>query len=428
MRKIISSLLIIISSLSTIYGQPIGVLEVINTSMQDLRLTAIQQNIDFNQSLNYKLPLLRKAEIRLGFNGNITADSLDGGLINEDYFALNFSTNNFKEMRLQKAIQEAQSEVYRAEYQAILNQAIYERYQTLTTLYFNQTLQTERAKLSKLLAEKEGILRLSIEQGLNIRFKDIMDTENDKALLVAALLDYDNNIALQNQRVKQFLNINTELTITIDYQDFINEKNIELIVKNLKNNPSSQHPIVGVKAYQASFSEAEARLENAQNRQIFNFVQLGYNYLNYTPTPLKRFNPSNDIAFRVGLALPLPSNNNLKRAQSALRQKEDELNIGLAQSTQTKNTDNQYIKIENIIKNIRLATLTRQESLITKALNSEKVLAQLSAQETLDLKIADLKATIKQLELRSELTTEYLRFLEFTGTFVRERGKDFLKN
>jgi hypothetical protein len=52
----------------------------------------------------------------------------------------------------------------------------------------------------------------------------------------------------------------------------------------------------------------------------------------------------------------------------------------------------------------------------------------LAATEVLDLKIADLKSSLKQLELQSELTNEYLRFLELTGAFAREKEKNFLGN
>jgi hypothetical protein len=289
-------------------------------------------------------------------------------------------------------------------------------------------LSTERVKLQKLLQDKEQLLRLSLEQGINIRFKDIMDTETDKTVLANALLDYENNIALQEQRIRQFLNFDANQTLVFDFQDFINPNSIELNVKSIRKDSNFLHPIIAFRQKQAEFSAAEYRLENAQNRQVFNFLQLGYNYLNYSPTPLKRFNPSNDIAIRLGLTVPLPANNNLKRAQTALKQKEDEQNTILTQVQQSKNIDIQYVKIENILKTLRANEQNRNESLITKALKSDKILSQLTAYEILDLKIADFKFTLKQLELQIELSNEYLRFLELTGAFARGKEKNFLGN
>jgi hypothetical protein len=59
---------------------------------------------------------------------------------------------------------------------------------------------------------------------------------------------------------------------------------------------------------------------------------------------------------------------------------------------------------------------------------NNKILSQLAANEILDLKIADLKSSLKQFELQSELCNEYLRFLELTGAFAREKEKNFLIN
>jgi hypothetical protein len=428
MFKKIFFIFLIIVSFSAAYAQKITITQVVSSAMRDVKLSVNQQNLAFNQGLNYKLPLLRKVDVRVGTNGNLTADTLDGGLINEDYFALVLSTNNFKEMRLQRALKEAQSNIYTTENQYIVNQILYERYQTIATIFHTKTLSIERAKLQKLLQEKEQVLRLSLEQGLNIRFKDIMDTEADKTVLANALLDYENNIALQEQRIRQFLNFDANQPLDFDFQDFINQNSIELMVKSIKKDSNFVHPIIAFRQKQAEFSAAEYRLENAQNRQIFNFVQFGYNYLNYEPIALKRFNPSNDIAIRLGLTVPLPANNNLKRAQTALKQKEDEQNTILAQAQQTKSIDIQYVKIENILKSLRLNEQNRNESLITKALKSDKILSQLAATEVLDLKIGDLKSSLKQLELQTELTNEYLRFLELTGAFAREKEKNFLGN
>ncbi len=418
----------IIYSLSDAYAQKITISQVVSSAMRDAKLSVNQQNLSFNQGLNYKLPLLRKVDVRVGTNGNLTADTLDGGLVNEDYFALVLSTNNFKEMRLQRALQQAQSNIYIAENQYLSNQIIYERYQTIATIFHAKTLSEARFKLQQLLQDKEQILRLSLEQGLNIRFKDIMDTETDKTALANALLDYENNIVIQEQRIRQFLNLNKNQTLDFDFQDFINPNSIELNVKSIKKDSNFLHPIIAFRQKQAEFSAAEYRLENAQNRQIFNFLQFGYNYLNYAPTPLKRFNPSNDIAVRLGLTVPLPANNNLKRAQTALKQKEDEQNTILAQAQQSKSIDIQYVKIENILKSLRLNEQNSKESLITKALKSDKILSQLTANEILDLKITALKMSLKQIELQSELSNEYLRFLELTGAFVREKEKNFLGN
>jgi hypothetical protein len=243
--------------------------------------------------------------------------------------------------------------------------------------------------------------------------------------LGSALVDYENNVNYQLQRIKQFLKIKNDLTI--DYQAFISidsiEKNIEVLQKDL----AVLHPNTALRFAQMKYSAAESAYENARDRNIFSYFQAGYDQTAYDQVALTKFKPANNIAFRLGLTVPLPSNNNLKRSKAALQQKEDEQNTILTRQLQQKSTDNQLIRIENLLKTHRLNEKAIKESLIQKLLNNATLMQQTSPMEVLDLKISMKKMQVRSLEIAYQITTEYVRYLDLTGAMSFYPKRNFLK-
>ncbi len=426
MKKIV--LFIFINTLlSNIYAQKISVESILASAEYDDRVAGSKQNMTFAAGLNYRLPILKKVDLRLGINGNLTNDTLDGKWRNEDFYALSISTNNFREMRLQRALKPAQINIYTNEKQVFLQQVLLERYQSILSIFYGQKLYEERSRLKKLLSEKENIVRLSLEQGVDIRFKDIMDTENDKNALASALLEYENNIFFQEQRIRQYVKIADSQEVVIDFDAFISTDQIEKEVTTLKINKAFTHPLFALRDAQTAYSTAEYLLEKAQNKQFFTFFQVAYNPLAYSPIESKKFKALNDVNFRLGLTIPLPANNNLKKSKTALQQKEDEQIAILARQSQAKIVDIQYIKVENILKSLRLNDKNAKESLIKKMLDNAKLLAQITPIEVLDLNIAQRKLELRSIEISADLTNEYLRLLDMTGALSVYKNKNFLK-
>ena len=426
MKKIVF-FIFINTLLSSIYAQKINVESILISVKNDDRVFGNNQNSTFATGLDYRLPILKKVDLRLGINGNLTSDTLDGRWRNEDFYALSISTNNFREMRLQRALKPAQLSIYSAENQVFVQQAMMERYQSILSIFYGKKLYEERSRLKKLLTEKEDVLRLSLEQGLDIRFKDIVDTENDKNALASALLDYENNVFFQEQRIRQYLKLADNQAIEIDFDGFILPEQIEKEVAKLKINQALSHPLFALREAQTNYSLAEYRLEKAQNRQIFSFLQVAYNPLAYEPLVSKRFRALNDVNWRLGLTVPLPANNNFRNSKTALQQKEDEQNAILTKQLQAKLVDVQYIKVQNLLKSLHLNEKNTKESLIKKMLDNPKVLAQITPVEVLDLNIAQRKLELRNIEISSDLSNEYLRLLDMTGAMSIYKNRNFLK-
>lgn len=406
------------------YAQKLSMDEVLRSITADEKIINNNTLKTFAQGLNYKLPFMRKIDVRFGINGNLTADSLDGGLRNEDYYAINLATNNWKEMKLQRAIQPAQVNVYAVENQVFLHQALVERYQSLANIYFSKQLYEKKSELLEILSSKTEILKITLNQGENIRIKDIVDIENDRNSITKSLFEYQNIAAYNQQKIKSFMQ--EKDFETIDFQNFITIDDIEKNLATLQLGNAASHPNILLRQAQRDLSNAEFKYENARDRQIFNFLQIGYDNYAYQPDALKRYNPQNNFTIRVGLMYPLPSNNNLKRSQAALQLREDEQAINLTEKLQQRAADNQVVKIESLIKNYRLIEKNIAESLVQKLLNNETLLQQISSLEVIEMKISVYKLKLQNFELFSEICTEYLRYLDLSGNISKYQDRNFL--
>jgi hypothetical protein len=295
----------------------------------------------------------------------------------------------------------------------------------LVGVFYGKKILDERQKLRNLYDKKSNLLRLMIENGVDIKIKDVTDIEVDKGTINGAIVELENILNTQTFRLKQFLKQDTALNI--DFQYFIAPQKVADFVENYVTNKAIQLPQMSYRAAQIGLSEAELALENIQNRQIFSFFQIGYSRDNTDQILLKKFKANNNLTFRIGLTAPLAANNNLKRSEAALQLKEAVLNEQLASQLLLKSIDIQRVRLENTLRSYKITTKNLNESLIPKLLNNAAVTAQILPLELADLQIAQQKLTIRNIEVANELTMEYIRFLDISGALIQYRNNNFLK-
>jgi hypothetical protein len=425
MKKILLVIFIVIS-LSTTYAQNISIKDILATALTNERLQYNQQLIPLAQGLTFHIPLVKQIEARIGFNGSALGDSLYGYLRNEDTYGVQIGFNSFREIKQQKVLKQAQIGVFMSENRVFQQQALMDRYQSLIAVRFIQTALSERQKLDTLLRKKHDILRVMMEQGMDIKVKDVMDTEGDKNAVQLALLDLENDKRFQQSKIQQFLALKT--TVDLDFRDFIKLEKIAEVIGNQKLMPS-QYPSIMYKETKTQLATAQLDYVNAQNRQILNSARLGYdNPLYLEAEPPKKFNTLNNFSFRLGLTVPLVGNNNFKRSQALLDQRQAQNDADWARLQNQKALEIQYQKLENLLKQHRFYKETTAQNLIQKMLNNDKLLAQLTPLELVDLQINQQKLQVRTLEITEEITSEYLKLLELTGTLSSLPLKNYLSN
>lgn len=221
--------IIIIFYLSTsVPAQGIHIESIIHTADADSKLLVNQRTTEFINQQNFSLPLIREAEIRLGINGNATPNQLDGYLRNEDYYAIKISPNSLRERKYQRALKPAQADLYKSNDHMFMQEAIFERYQSIVKLYYAEIFIKEKSKLQPFLVKKSALLNEMLDQGLDIKFKDVVDVEYDKNDLLSSLFEYSNIVNEEHERIKRFLNVSD--SIFVDFDHFISSDEIRTIV------------------------------------------------------------------------------------------------------------------------------------------------------------------------------------------------------
>jgi hypothetical protein len=424
--KKIALLILITTSLSTSYAQKIQTKDVLTTALTDERLQYNQQLVPFAQGLTFHIPLVKQIEARIGFNGSALSDTLYGYIRNEDTYGVQIGFNNPLEIKQQKVLKQAQIGVYASENRVFEQLALMERYQSLVAVRFVQIDLEERQKLDTLLRKKHDILRIMMEKGMDIKVKDVMDTEGDKNAVQLTLLDLENENRFHQSKIQQFLANKT--MIELDFKNFITLEKIGEVIENQKLK-LSQYPFIAYKNTKLQLATTQLAYINSQNRQILNSARLGYdNPLYLEEQPPKRFNTLNNFSFRLGLTVPLVGNNNFKRSEALIKQREAQNEADWTSQQNQKNIDIQYLKLENLLKQHRFYKAQTEQNLIKKMLANDKLLAQITPLELVDLQITQQKLQVRTLEIAKDITSEYVKLLELTGALSTVPLKNYLSN
>lgn len=406
-------------------AQEVKIESIIQTANSDSKLLMNQRTADFISQQNFSLPWIREAELRLGINGNATADQLDGYLRNEDYYAIKISPNSLRERKYQRALKPAQADMYRSNDHIIMQEAIFERYQSIVILFFAQHFLTEKAMLQPLLAKKSELLNQMLDQGLDIRFKDVVDVEYDKNNLQSDLLEYSNIINEETERIKAYLKETGP--VNIDFNGFIQTEEIRKVVTAVDTSNISVSPEVIYTKYKAQLSLAELNYQKSKNKQIFSFFQAGYSPVVVSEAPKTKFNPSNDLTFRFGVNIPIAANNNLKRSEAAIQLYEDQNDAIRTQEKMRDEIALQKTKILQLIEAKDQWHKMFQESLIPRLLKNEAIKSQITPLEQVDMEIAIIKIKLEGLKLDDKITNEFIELLSLTGD-LNNTGKNHLQS
>lgn len=404
-------------------AQTLPIREILNSVENDEKYRANQRLELFTKGLTYHVPYIKKIEARFGVNGNALQDTLYGNIRNEDFYGLLISPNSLREIREQKRLKTAQINSYEAEKNLLRQNALFERYLALVPLIFAPQLRHERKLLDSFFQQKYLVVQKMLEQGIDIKIKDVMDTENDRNLLRLVLLELENGVINNEMKIRQF--VNNQNFQVIDFQNIISIAQIENWL-NMQVINTLAHPSLAFRAAETALADANFRVENAQNRQIFNFVQISYeNPILILEAPQKQ-KSVNNFSVRLGLSVPIVANNNLKKSESLLKAKEAQEIEQIMKNLNKKAIDLQIVKLKNLLKQYRFCEERINENLIQKMLKNEKLMLQITPLEIIDLKITQQKLNIRKVEISQDVMNEYIRLLELSGTLGRLPLQNFL--
>ncbi len=420
MQKILLSiaLLFLLHSLS---AQVLTSTDVLKTATADPRLAQNQSLQRLAQNLKMTDPLLRQVAVRVGVNGSALGDTIYGYLRNEDTYNLQIGFNSWWERKRQRQVQTALVGAYAAETRLLEQQALAERYQALAAYLFVAPELASCRTLDTLLAKEHDILRQMLATGvLDVKVSKVLDAEEDRNRNLLAIQALENTLQLQKNRLRQCAGGFSE----VDPSGLATLADLKNTVALLKTKPIA-HPVFEVKTAEIQVESANVAYINAQNRQIFNNFNAGYQRPLYLERP-RRFNTFNNLSFRLGLTVPLPGNNHYKKAGALLDLQEAEHEAAWTQTQAQKNLDNQFVRLENLFREQALVQDRMDNSLIRRMLDNPQLRAQITPLEIVELEVAQQKLAVNQAGLLADIATEFVRLLELSGAMSASPRVNYL--
>jgi hypothetical protein len=239
------------------YNDPIKTTmsNVLATAKTDAKFAHNQQMPSFINGLNYQLPIIKKLEFKVG------ADNFD---LTGQQYGIAVSPNTSGQRKRQLAIKAVEINRNEAENGVFLQEALMKRYQALVDINFEMVLKQKEKNVETLLNQKNTTLKSMIQRGLDVRIKDIADTEHDRYAVQLSLLQLDINLTNSNEKLRQYIGTNNE--ILVSFENMIKVKDVEKIINSIKNIQNVQTPEIQLAKTEIDAKKAEFNLEKGANK------------------------------------------------------------------------------------------------------------------------------------------------------------------
>jgi hypothetical protein len=410
---------------TTLSAQVLKTGDVLETAAGETRVAQNEALQSLAGRLKMHDPLLRQIALRVGINGSVLGDTIYGYLRNEDTYQLQIGFNSLRERQRQRKVKYARVAAISAETQVLHQEALVARYEALAGYLFTAPRQAACRRLDTLLEKEHRILREMLTTGvLDVKVSKVLGTEEDRNRNRATMQQLDNTLALEKSRLQQFVG---EFS-SIDRSDLVSAADIRANIAALRaQEPSATHPLIAQKQAEFQLENAGLNYITAQNRQILNNFSVGYQDPLYLERP-KRFNTFNNFNVRVGLTVPLPSNNRYKRADALLDLREAQNDMTWVREEVANDLAIQLVQLDNLLRQHDLLQTQMEESLIRKMLDNQTLRGQLTPLEIVELEIAQQKLTVSQASILAEIATEYVRLLEVSGAAAQNPQINYLSS
>ncbi len=405
-------------------AQVLKTADVLATAASDTRLAQNRTLQNTAQGLKMHDPLFQQIRVRLGINGSALGDTIYGYLRNEDTYQLQFGFNSLHERRRQRQVKTARVAAIAAESRLLEHEALTERYEALAGYFFVEPKLAACRRLDTLLEKEHRILREMLTTGvLDVKVSKVLDAEENRNRNQLAMQELENTRNLHKSRLRQFVGEFSDL----DHSDLATLPDLRANVAALKAVPlaAAGHPRLDLKTAEVQLENANLNYVAAQNKRVFDNVNIGYQRPLYLERP-KNFNTFNNVSFRLGLTVPLPANNRFKKADALLDLREAQNEADWEQENTQDELENQFVRLENLFREHDLAQDRLDNSLIRKMLDNPTLLAQITPLEIVELEIAQQKLAISQAALGLDIAIEYVELLEISGATGRDATVNYL--
>jgi hypothetical protein len=389
----------------------ISVRDVLTSAHKESRVVSQSQTVDFLDRLNYRLPLVKSLGFKFGAD-----DFTNSG----QQYATALGFNSLKVIKAQQGLKTAQIGVYQAKKDALISQVVQERYLNVVDMFFSQTILGNQRSLDTLLNQKNTVLKLSLQKGMAIKIKDLVETEDDIRSLRLLSAEMNTILGLSQQRIQEYMGLQN--TVALSFDNFIALPKLKEVLNILKTNRNIQTPELKVTQSKINLAQSELHAEEAAFKQVFDGFQLIYENKNKSDFSTR------DFSFRLGFNIPIKGNLRPKQNELLLDIKSAENDYQATLFETDRELKGQVLMLENCVNQYQICLETLSNSLSNNLLSTPSVLATLAPSDIVDLKIMQQKKRIELTKMQYTLIKEYIKLLSITGDLTAAPYKNYLSN
>ncbi len=385
--------------------------DILSSSQKERRFVNSQKSIDFLNNLNFHTPILKDMGLRYG------ADDITNS---KQQYAVAFSFNALGMMKKQDALKKAQINKYLSKKEMLTAEVIKERYDDIVDVYFAQILLNKQQFLDTLLNQRNAAFKLALQKGLNVKIKDLVETEEDLRQLSLSLTETQSIRSTGFHRIRDYLDLKSEFVFTCD--NLISVPKIKNITNQIKANKALMTPEIKSLQNNIGLAQAELTVEETSFNQILDGVQLIYEKAPKNDFTIK------DFAFRLSFNIPIKGNLRPKQNELLMDIKEAENDYHFTYFETDRKVKMQIMKLENMFKQYQQCVEKLDNSLAKSFLNTPSVSSTLSPMDIIDLKIIQQKKEIDLAQSQFSMVKEFITLLDLTGDLVKVPYKNYLSN
>ncbi len=417
-------LILILSLFSrwSLEAQVITIEDVLGTAKDDQNVLRYQSIRDLASDLKMHDPLVKEIALRIGFNGSVLGDTIYGYLRNEDDLRLQVSFNDFAVRQKQKQVKSARVQTLTTRQAVVTHSALTDRYEALSEYVYTLPELEGLKRLDSLLDHEHDIIKQMLATGiLEVKVSRILDVEEDRNRVMLDINEIEERLRLAKLEIEKYSGTFSSISI----EQLASIEDLRQLFIFLKTSGYVAHPTNLALSAEIQMDSTVFAYTSAQNRQILDYVSLGYQNPLYLERP-NNFNTFNNFAFRLGLLVPITANNRYRKGDALLDLKESQAKADEASVERDQLWQSQIAILEGLFSEYDLTVDRLDNSLIHQMLSNPALMAHITPLENIELEIAQQKLVLHQLELVQDIASAYVELLSLSGYLAWNPDTNYL--
>lgn len=396
-KEVGSLVLFLFLSISSFSQKLFSTTDLLRTAQDEPVVNLKNRELDFLQNTNFELPLVDELEFRT---------ETDEFVWRRQEYLLRMSFNGYQKHLKQDLFHHSLIASEESEKQFLLHQQLLRKYIQLVNYVFQKRELAHLEKEKLVLKDQIYVMRKLGASSTELDLDDLVDAENDLFDLESDELELNGDLSTLRKAFS--VDLKTNAPIEIDTTNFIEISILQSTLPSIFTN-NDKHPKIIQQQRNIDQVISEYALEEAENKQIIDFVQLKYTGAR------KSMNFGEEWSIGAGLRIPTKGTNRLKLNELELERIEEENQLQLYQIQLAERIQKAQNKLNILFDQhdlIQSQLKNSQASYVLEKLNTttpKNTLVLLQIQEGV------LKRQKRLLGIEYNIFRSYLDLLDLTG-------------